>query len=138
MKLSGQPRRRRWASMSATISNWRRPGRTARRNSCVSVVGDRRGTPHGCELAVELMHEQFVEHRRCVAYGKAARRIGEPTRQKTPRRRREALIGEAVKPRADRAGKIRGETHRDARHFELGTLGVGGAVKKKLDLAAGR
>ena len=47
-------------------------------------------------------------------------------------------IGNAIEPRSDRLRDIRGEMHGHARRFDLGTLGLCGAVEKQLDLACRR
>ena len=94
-----------------------RPHRLTKLRIC--LVGDPRGRSHRLDLAAELVHEQLVEQRRRVIQYKAARRIGEPTRQESSRRRGKPLVGDTVKPRADGADDIRREMHRDARRLEL-------------------
>ena len=129
MKLSGQPRRRRCASISATTSYLAaaRPHRAA--ELLIGLVRQLRGAPHRCDFARALLHEKLVEERRRVAQRKTAHRIGEPARQKAPRRRGEALIGDGIKPRADCARNIGGKMHPRHRRFKLRAFGLGGAVE---------
>ena len=104
----------------------------------IGVVGHLRRAPQDRDLGRQLVHHQRVEERRAVFEREAAAPVREPARHETTWRRGEAMIGDAIKPRADGAGDIGGKMDFCARHLGLGALGFGCAVEKELGRAVGR
>jgi hypothetical protein len=113
-----------------------RPHRVQKRD--IGFVGNLRRAAHRRDFARALVHQEPVDQRGRIVELEILRRIREPTRQETPRRGGNTRVGDTIEPRADDACNVGSEVHLRLRCFELGALGVGGAVEEQFDLAVGR